>query len=75
MTPTGPPTDEVRERYIATESVMLFHHAAEMILRPVYARREARLPWLGMSALDQLRRVQERSPKSRESGFAGPTLP
>ncbi|MDV6312124.1 hypothetical protein R3Q15_09540 [Gordonia amicalis] len=71
MTPTGPPTDEVRERYIATESVMLFHHAAEMILRLFYAHVEKPdCPWLGMSASTNFAAFKEKVAKSRESGFS-----
>ena len=71
MTPTGPPTDEVRERYIATESVMLFHHAAGMILRLFYARRGSRIALAhGMSASDQLPPRSRKGRQSRESGFS-----
>lgn len=68
--PTGPPSDDVRERYIATESVMIFHHAAEMLLRLFFAHVEKPdCPWLGMSASTNFAEFKEKVAKSREVGF------
>lgn len=70
MDPTGPPANDVRERYIATEAVMIFHHAAEMLLRLFYAHAEKPdCPWLGMSASTNFAEFKEKVAKSRENGF------
>lgn len=68
--PVGAPADDVRERYIATEAVMIFHHAAEMFLRMFYAHVEKPdCPWLGMSSSTNFAEFKSKVAKSLESGF------
>ncbi|WP_279100757.1 hypothetical protein [Gordonia bronchialis] len=70
LDPVGPPADEVRDRYIATEAVMVFHHAAEMLLRMFYAHVEKPdCPWLGMSSSTRFAEFKDKVAKSRERGF------
>src|SRR2546430_1237538 len=49
---TVPPGSEKRSRYLHTEAVMIFHHAAEMLLRLFFAHADDHdCPWLGMASL------------------------
>jgi hypothetical protein len=67
---TTPPDEEMRRRYIQTEAVMIFHHAAEMILRLYYAHLDFPLcPWLGIASLTNFSELKEKVGKSLEDRF------
>ena len=64
MTPHRPADRRSAERYIATESVMLFHHAAEMILRLFTHTSRSQIALARYVSLDQLSpRSAKRSPE------------
>ena len=71
IAPTAPPTDDVRDSYIATEAIMIFHHAAEMLLRLFYAHVEkADCPWLGMTSSTNFTEFKNKVARSRDDGFS-----
>lgn len=68
--PTGPPEDDERERYIATEAEMIIHHAAEMVLRMFFAHAEAPdCPWIGMASSTSFSAFKDKVEKALEDGF------
>lgn len=67
---TAPPQNDTRQRYIAVEALILFHHAAEMILRMFYAHIDQKeCPWLGMSSSTNFAVFKEQVDRSLKSGF------
>ncbi|ORW02654.1 hypothetical protein AWC15_06620 [Mycobacterium lacus] len=67
---TTPPDNEMRSRYVRTEAVVIFHHAAEMILRLFYAHVDyPDCPWLGMASLVSFAEFKEKVAKSLSDGF------
>jgi hypothetical protein len=67
---TVPPDDDARQRYVAVEALILFHHAAEMILRMFYAHSEQKeCPWLGMSSSTSFVEFKRKVEASLKNGF------
>ncbi|AOW91960.1 hypothetical protein BFN03_02600 [Rhodococcus sp. WMMA185] len=70
MTPSNPPDDDERERYIATEAEMIIHHAVEMILRMFFAHVEAPdCPWLDMASSTSFADFKRKVDKALTHGF------
>lgn len=68
--PTGPPEDDERERYVATEAEMIIHHAAEMVLRMFFAHVEAPdCPWIGMASSTSYSDFKDKVGKAIAGGF------
>lgn len=67
---TTPPDEEKRSRYLRTEALVIFHHAAEMILRLFYAHEDyPDCPWQGMASLVSFAEFKEKVDKSLSDGF------
>jgi hypothetical protein len=67
---TTPPDEEKRSRYLRTEAVVIFHHAAEMLLRLFYAHVEhPDCPWQGMATLTSFVEFKEKVDESLSDGF------
>ena len=65
-----PPDEEQRGRYLRTEAVMIFHHAAELILRLFYAHVDKPdCPWMGMASQLSFAEFKARVDKSLSDGF------
>lgn len=67
---TTPPDEGKRSRYLRTEAVVIFHHAAEMLLRLFYAHLEyPDCPWQGMATLTNFAEFKEKVDESLSDGF------
>jgi hypothetical protein len=56
----SPADERTRKAYVAIETEMLLHHAAETLLRMFFAHRDrGPVPWIELSRLRGARRVQE----------------
>jgi hypothetical protein len=67
---TAPPGSEKRSRYLHTEAVMIFHHAAEMLLRLFFAHADnPDCPWLGMASLVSFSEFKDKVNQSLSDGF------
>ncbi|MBT0566072.1 hypothetical protein [Williamsia sp. CHRR-6] len=68
--PTGPPDDDQRQRYLVAEAQIVFHHAAEMILRMFFAHVEAPdCPWLGMASSTSFVEFKHKVEATLKAGF------
>ncbi|PYE14067.1 hypothetical protein DFR67_114166 [Williamsia limnetica] len=64
------PDAEARQRYIQTEAVIIFHHAAELVLRLFFAHTERETcPWFAMAASTSFADFKDKVAKSLDAGF------
>jgi len=68
--PTEAPGDEERQRYLVAESQIVFHHAAELVLRMFFAHIEAPdCPWIGMASSTSFVEFKQKVQTALETGF------
>jgi hypothetical protein len=64
------PSKESHDRYVRTESVLVLHHACEMVLRLFFAHAEKPdCPWLGMAASVSFAEFKEKVSTALRNGF------
>lgn len=65
-----PPSDESRRRFVVTESNLIFHHAAETLLRMFYAHLEQEdCPWLGIASSVDFTEFKRKLDRDLKAGF------